>query len=383
MNIGFDGKRAVQNLTGLGNYSRLILESVAGEYPQDHLTIFAPRRRDNPRLRQLLMMPNVSFRYPRSGEAPLGRAWWRTRGITRLLPAEKIDLFHGLSNELPLNIGRAQIPSVLTMHDVIYRTMPECYSSIDRVLYNIKYGASCRIATRIIAISECTKRDILRYYDVEEGKIDVIYQGCDEIFKQPVRGDALAGARTKYRLPERFILQVGSIERRKNALLTVRSLAALPEEVELVLVGRETPYLKEVLAEARKLRLSPRIKILSNVPFPDLPLLYHLASAAVYPSRYEGFGLPVIEALTCATPCVAATGSCLEEAGGDAALYVSPDDSRALGEALRSILDSPDLQKEMTARGLTHASRFSNADVASATHAVYEHALRDFREAHK
>ena len=375
MNIAYDGKRAVQNLTGLGNYSRLIVESVAREYPQHSLTLFAPSRRDNPRLAPVLSLPNVSMRLPQKGEAPLGGSLWRTFGITRLLKPSGAALFHGLSNELPLNISRAGIPSVLTMHDVIYRTMPECYKAADRLIYDLKYGASCRAATRIIAISECTKRDIMRFYGVPEEKISVIYQGCDNIFHAEPTPDALAEVRKIYDLPERYLIQVGSIETRKNAALSVRALSALASPVPLLLIGRPTPYLREVERLAEELGVRDRLRVLHDVPFRHLPLLYRQAAAALYPSRYEGFGIPVLEALTCGTPCIAATGSCLEEAGGEAALYVDPDDARALARAADALISGGPEVAERIGRGLRHAATFDNSRIAARVMDVYRSVL--------
>jgi len=374
MKIAYDGKRAVQNLTGLGNYSRLIIGSIAREFPDDTLTLFAPRDRPCPRLIPIRELPNVRMRFP--ARAPLGKAIWRTCGITRELATGEYDIYHGLSNELPLNIRRAHIPTVLTMHDVIYRRMPECYTAADRLIYDIKYGASCRAATRIIAISECTKRDIIHYYGIDADRIDVIYQGVDSQFTPPP-ADAVQEVRNTYGLTARYLLQVGSIETRKNALLSVRALAALPSSLELLLVGRATPYLRLLLKEASELGVAHRLRVLHNVPFAHLPALYGGAAAALYPSRYEGFGLPVLEALSCGTPCVAATGSCLEEAGGDAALYVSPDDPRALTHAVETILSGSADTAAMRARGLRHAARFDNARVASATRDVYARALQE------
>lgn len=364
-------------MTGLGNYSRLVIESIGREYPHDRLTIFAPRHRDNPRMKGIMSLRNVKVRYPEKGEAPFGSAVWRTLGITKLLTRQNIEIFHGLSNELPLNIRKARIPTVLTMHDVIYRRMPSCYSTIDRAIYDLKYGASCRAATRIIAISECTKRDIMEYYGVDERKIDVVYQGVDEIFKQPHTPDEVESARRKYSLPPQYLLQVGSIEERKNALLSVQALPSL-HGCELILVGRETPYLKRVLREAERLGVRRRVRTLHDVPFLDLPLLYRGAAAALYPSRYEGFGLPVLEALTCGVACIAATGSCLEEAGGNAALYVNPDNPRELADAVNTLLTDKQLLNNRIQEGLRHAAKFSNADVAANTRNVYVRAIDEW-----
>lgn len=371
MIIAYDGKRAVQNLTGLGNYSRLIIESVAREFPSHSLSVYAPSPRKNPRLDHILSMPNVSMRFPLKGETPLGRSMWRTFGIPAALKADRVSIFHGLSNELPLNISRSGIPSVLTMHDVIYRTMPECYRLPDRLLYDFKYGASCRAASHIIAISECTKRDIMRFYHIPEQKISVIYQGCDNIFHSEPSPRSLAEARKTYDLPERFLLQVGSIERRKNAELSVRALSAVNSDLPLILIGRATPYLREIEELASTLGVRGRLRVLHDVPFPHLPLLYRLATAALYPSHYEGFGIPVLEAITCGTPCIAATGSCLEEAGGEAAIYVTPRDPRAMARAIDSILSGDPGVISRIEKGRRHAARFDNAEIASRVMEIY------------
>ena len=319
MIIGFDGKRAVSNMTGLGNYSRLVLEELSGAFPDVEMRAYTPRLRDNARLATLRQRPKVRFELP--VKHPLEpAAVWRTWGLPAQLRNDGVTLYHGLSNELPLSIRKAGIPSVVTVHDVIYRTMPECYSVIDRKLYDWKYGCSCRFADRVIAISECTKRDIMRFYGVPEEKIDVIYQGCAPQFKRQWSDTEKEDVRRRLALPQRYIVQVGTIERRKNLELTLRALPWLPEELKLVVVGRATPYLAEMKKLAEELRVADRIRYIHDTAFADLPGICQCAEAIAYPSRYEGFGLPVIEGLESGRPVIAATGSCLEEAGGDAAI---------------------------------------------------------------
>lgn len=373
--VGFDGKRAVRNMTGLGNYSRLVVESLSRAYPRMQLRLYSPSDGDSPRFNKVKALPNVSLRTPKRGEARLGGSVWRTFSIPSLLRAEGVALYHGLSNELPLNIASCGIPSVVTIHDVIYRRLPYCYKKIDRAVYDFKYGRSCRNATRIIAVSECTKRDIMEYYGIAEEKIDVVYQGCDDIFKTRHSAGEIAAVKKKHGLTAPYIIQVGSIERRKNAMLSVQSLNALPKEMELVLVGRGTAYLNELEKTGRSLGVWPRVRVLSDVPFAELPLLYQGASAAVYPSRYEGFGIPVLEALCSRIPCVAATGSCLEEAGGDGALYVNPDNARELGNLLNQLLADTALRTRQIEAGLLHARRFDNREIPGRIMAVYRHAM--------
>lgn len=377
MKIGFDGKRAVSNMTGLGNYSRLVIEQLAENYPQDSLYVYTPKLKENPRLSLIRSLPNVEFRLP-SGSGFSG-SLWRTFGVTNNLRADKVDIYHGLSNELPLNILSAGVPSVVTMHDVIYRRMPECYSAIDRRIYDFKYGRSCRNATRIIAVSERTRQDVVELYGVDPDKVDVVYQGCDDSFKRKRSLEELSEVKTRLGLPDRYILQVGTIELRKNLELTVRALGALPEDVKLLAVGRDRGgYMGKVDAIARELGVAGRVVFRHDISFANLPAVTQMAEAVVYPSRYEGFGIPVLEALESGRPVVAATGSCLEEAGGDAAIYVAPDNARQMGEALKAIISGAADVKAMVEKGKRHAARFDTEKMASSIMAVYEKALVGF-----
>lgn len=370
MIIGFDGKRAVNNMTGLGNYSRLVLEELSGAFPDVEMRAYTPRLRDNARLAALHERPNIRFELP--VKHPLEpAAVWRTWGLPAQLRNDGVALYHGLSNELPLSIRKSGIPSVVTVHDVIYRTMPECYSAIDRKLYDWKYGRSCRLADRVIAISECTKRDIMRFYGVPEEKIDVIYQGCAPQFKRQWNDEEKSFIRRKYWLRKRYIVQVGTIERRKNLELTVRALQGLPDNLQLVVVGRATPYIKEIRKLAEELRVADRIIYIHHATFADLPGICQSAEAIAYPSRYEGFGLPVIEGLESGRPVIAATGSCLEEAGGDAALYVAPDDVQGMTEALRAATDGSLDLGAMRQRAALHTARFNTSRMAENIAATY------------
>lgn len=373
MVIGYDGKRAVSNMTGLGNYSRLVIESVAETYPDSRLLVYTPKLTDNPRLATIRSLHNVEFRLP----PPQGfkGSLWRTFGITNNLRPDKVEIFHGLSNELPLNIASSGIPSVVTIHDVIYRRRPQCYNAIDRHIYDFKYGRSCRNATRIIAVSQRTKDDIVELYGIDPDKIDVIYQGCDSSFRKEISPDALKEVRTRLNLPKKYILQVGTIEERKNLELTVRALSALPEDVTLLAVGRDRKgYLSKVKEIASSLGVAARLDVRHDVTFADLPAVCRMAEVIAYPSFYEGFGIPVLEGLESGRPVVAATGSCLEEAGGDAAFYVNPTDPAAMAHIINGLLDGSIDSAPRIARGYEYASKFSSDDMASRLMAVYEKA---------
>jgi glycosyltransferase involved in cell wall biosynthesis len=371
LNIGFDAKRAVQNHTGLGNYSRYVVEILSEHYPEALYTLFCPKKKPNPRLSALLSRQNVAFVFPSGFFGKLLPAFWRVLWIKRDMKREGINLFHGLSNELPFGIRAAGIRTVVTVHDLIFLRYPQYYKPVDRLIYRLKFRYACRKADAIIAVSECTARDIASFFHVPAKKIRVIYQGCHPDFEQDVASDTLKAVAEKYRLPSRFVLSVGSIEARKNLLLAVRALKELPEDIHLVAVGKRTAYQSEVEAEAQAAGLTSRLHLLNDLPFEDLPAVYRLASVFVYPSYFEGFGIPVIEALTSGVPVVAATGSCLEEAGGPDSIYVDPDDSRALAEKITAILTDETLSQQMIAAGRQYVARFSEQRIAAEIMAVY------------
>jgi glycosyltransferase involved in cell wall biosynthesis len=373
MKIGYDGKRAVRNLTGLGNYSRLVIESMARSYADHSHVIYTPDMRENPRLDGIRELPNVQFKLPQGGSHG---ALWRTWGITGDARRDGIDIFHGLSNELPLNFRKSGVKSVVTIHDLIYRRMPECYTLIDRTLYDFKYRRSCHVADRIIAISESTRRDIVELYGISEEKIDIVYQGCSDIFRRQFSVEELAAVSHKYSLPERYLLQVGTIEQRKNLELTIRALSALPDDIHLVAVGNGKEYKTQMKRLSRELGVEQRVHYLGNVAFVDLPGVCQGAEVILYPSRYEGFGIPVLEGLESRRPVIAARTSSLPEAGGDAAIYVGPDDVRGTVEAINSILNGAVNVNVLIAKGLKHAARFNNDDMAQRIMAVYDKTLK-------
>lgn len=372
--IAFDGKRAVRNTTGLGNYSRYAIDALSAAYPDHDYAVMSPGG-DATRSGAILERPNVSLVEPSKAIDRRFGALWRSFDITGQLAEMGADIYHGLSNELPLNIRRIpSLASVVTIHDLIWRRCPKDYKAIDRAIYDYKYRHSALNATRIIAISRCTRDDLVNDYGIDPTKIDVIYQGVDASFVPAGKYDCIDIHR-RYKLPERYIIGVGTIQARKNQLLTAQALAALDSDIHLVLVGRRTPYTRDIDRYAADHGLQSRLHILEGVPFADLPALYSAATCAAYPSRYEGFGLPVVEALSCGTPVVAATGSCLEEAGGPGAMYVDPDDPEAMAEALSRICGDSRWRQSLADSGLRYVQRFNAETFARQTMDTYLKAL--------
>lgn len=376
MKIAFDAKRITHNSTGLGNYSRYIVDILSEYYPHSSYLLFSPSPgKDNLR-NKLTSRDNITYNYP-EGIKKYVKPYWRSRLILDELKEKGVDIFHGLSNELPLGINKSGIPSVVTIHDLIFLRFPHFYKSIDRSIYNYKFKRACKEADKVIAVSEMTRRDIINYYGIDENKIVTIYQGCDKTFETDPPKAIKEKVKGKYSLPERYILNVGTIESRKNLLLLLRALTEIEdEEIKVVVVGRKTAYYEEVEQFIAEKKLHDRVIILNGVTFAELPSIYRMATLFVYPSYFEGFGIPIIEALHSEVPVIAATGSCLEEAGGASSLYVNPDKPLELANKINYVLNNDEIRQNMINDGKEYVKRFMPDIIASQIMSLYEDLLK-------
>lgn len=378
MNIGFDGKRAVYNNTGLGNYSRLLVDVMSRYYPDNTYTLYTPGLKPNPRLSEVLSRRNVALRTP---DARFGSRWkslWRMRGMGRQMVAEGMELIHGLSGELPVCVGELGVPSVVTVHDVIFRRFPQFYTLIDRKIYDRKFNMAVHAATRVIAISEATARDIVEFYGVDPSKIDVVYQGCHQQFCREVPHDEIEAVKAKYAIERPYVITVGTVESRKNQMMAVRGLRGLPDEFDLVIVGRRTPYARAIDSYIDTYYSSPRVRFLEGVPFGDLPALYAGALFSSYTSRCEGFGLPVVESLAVGTPVIVASGSCLEEAAGPSMPVVDPDDINEWVSVGKELYNFPEVRSRLARQGREYVRRFNDQAMADGTMASYQKAIQQY-----
>ena len=386
MRIGFDAKRAAQNATGLGNYSRFAIRILNNFFPDDEQVLYVPNPKKTQHLDKATANGNdndingknvTKIRFPQRIWKRL-RSLWRVWGITSDLKRDRIDIFHGLSNELPLNIRKAKCRSVVTIHDLIFLHYPKYYHWIDRKIYDFKFRRACSNADRVIAVSEFTKREIMKYYGTPEAKIDVVYQGCDPAFSAPIGNEKLDEVARRYSLPQQFILYVGSIEERKNLMLVAKAIASRPSAFshKIVAVGKRTPYVDEIRDYLEANGIADRMLFFHKVPFADLPSFYRLADAFVYPSRIEGFGIPMLEAISSGMPAIGCTGSCLEEAGGPHCIYVDPDDAQAMSAALCRVVSDKELCETMIREGYKYARNFTDEVLAGKVHETYSSILQ-------
>lgn len=372
MKIGFDAKRAFNNHRGLGNYSRDTIRILSTQFTDNQYFLYTPKICSD-----IPFQPNENCRtiLPNGFLAQRMPSVWRTYRLAEEAEKEKLDLFHGLSHELPVGIQKKEIPTVVTMHDLIFMKFPELYPAIDRALYRHKYLSSCKIADRIIAISEQTKRDLLELTDIDEQKIDVVYQGCSPTFRTEIPTVEREQICQKYRLPAEFMLSVGALEERKNHLEILQAMVTQSIDFPLVIIGNETDYTPTLHRFIEKNKLHSRVTLLTGVPFADFPAIYQSATLFLYPSLFEGFGIPVLEALCSGTPVIAATGSCLEESGGPGSCYVSPTDCDELGTQIHNILSDKELRQKMIATGKDYSLQFTDKAIAQNLWAVYKKSI--------
>ena len=368
MTIGYDAKRAFLNNTGLGNYSRWLIKAMASYHSENEYSLYTPQVKENRHLDLLKKLPHTRIITP---QGKFLSSWWRTKGMVKNLSADGVQLYHGLSHELPIGIKQSGIKSVLTVHDLIFMRFPKYFGFINRAIYKAKLKYACSTADKIIAISQKTKDDLVELLHLPESKIEVIYQGCDPAFKLHQSDAQRKQVKKKYNLPKRYLLTVGTIEERKNLLLLVKALLHTKGSVPLFVVGKPMQYLHKVKEFINANNLNSRVTFLHEVTFDELPSLYQMATLLVYPSRYEGFGIPVLEAINSGVPVIAAKGSCLEEAGGPDSIYVNPDDELELAKQINRVWNSPALRQNMIARGFEYAHNFDDEKLAAQLMELY------------
>ncbi|MCC8089668.1 MAG: glycosyltransferase family 4 protein [Rikenellaceae bacterium] len=368
MKIGFDAKRVFFNNSGLGNYSRGAVNLLSTYYPDNEYFLFTPRQEVKvnfiPHSNTSVILPDNTF-YKRLPSL------WRSYRQAGDIKKNGINIFHGLSNELPADIRKSGARSVLTMHDIIFIHFPELYKPLDRYLYTKKYRRSCDNADRIIAISEQTRRDLVNVWNIAPEKIDVVYQGCDPMFYETADETFKNKIRVKYSLPECYLLSVGTIEERKNLWTAVKAVAEHNIDIDIVACGRHTPYADKIAEYAVKNNIENRLHFIHNVTFSDLPAIYQMAQGLIYASFYEGFGIPILEGLNSRIPVITSQGGVFPETGGDACIYIDPHSVEQMADAIEKILSDRELVANMTDKGSNYALKFRDKEVAEDIYSVY------------
>ena len=369
MRIAFDETTLTPNRTGIGYYSEHLLSHLAAEFTEDEWVVISnqPLALSDP-------LP-LHRRLDAEGKIPW-RIPWIQLTAPRLLQQVDPDVAHFTNSICPL---RSPVPTVLTIHDMSLELFPHLHPRRRR-LTRWLVRRCARRAQAVIAVSESGRRNICAILGVSSRQVVVVREAAALAFRPIDDRETLQQVRSRYHLPERFLLHVGTIEPRKNLVNLVQAFSRVRDsghlDLSLVLVGKWGWGIQQVQETIETLGLRSLVRLPGYIEFGDLPALYSLAVATIYPSLHEGFGLPVVEAMACGSPVITSANSSLIEVAGDAALMLDGPNPSAIATALRRLLNSRDLREELAGRSLQNVRRFSWSRAAAETHQVYEDVAR-------
>jgi len=373
ISIGFDAKRTFYNLSGLGNYSRNLLLALAKERPENSYYLFTSKIKN-----RIVMENEERFKLiePKAAIFKLINSIWRSKYMINDILHQNIDIYHGLSQELPAGIRKSGVKSIVTVHDLIFLRYPEFYKWIDKKIYYWKLAHACRVSDSIVAISKQTKSDLVRFLNIRPDKISVIYQGCNSCFWDNYSEEFHMNVRTKFNLPDKYLLYVGTIEERKNLLGIVKAIHIKNIKLPLVIIGRKVDLYYRIVQNYISTHNLNNCIFLDNVLNLELPVIYQNAECFIYPSFFEGFGIPILEALVSKTPVITSIVSCFEEAAGPGSLYIDPHDSEKLGDAIKMVISDKALRDKMVSIGTDYAKIFVDEVVVNSYMKLYNSLLR-------
>ena len=374
MRIGLDATALPPQPVGAGNYIIQLIRALHALGSGDQLVIFAQRHGQ-----ELIDLPpaaaNVEW-LVLPDQSPGKRLVWEQTSFPGVVRQARVDLLHSLHYTRPRFLP---CRSVVTFHDMTFFLFPHLHTRARRLFFPRAIRFSARAADALIAVSESTRQDAIRLLGISPEKIFPTPLGVTGDFRPITDPALLEGTRQKYRLPESFLLYVGLVEPRKNLPLLLRAYRRLLDSGSrcppLVIAGRFGWMYEEMLLLIESLGLQERVRFLGYVSGQDLPIVYNLADVFVYPSIYEGFGLPPLEAMACATPVITSAVSSLPGHVGDAGILVPPGDEKALAAALDQVLSDPALRRKLSEKGPQQAAQFTWKRTAQLTLEVYHHVL--------
>ncbi len=362
MKVGFEAKRAFFNRRGLGNYARNLIEGLCRYFPQEAYFLYTPHFRENLLGNALDKYQSLQLRLPPVWMKSVLGSIWRTYQTGNKASQDQLDIFHGLSHEIPYVQNNFSPKLLVTIHDLIFLRYPEFYKKTDRAIYLKKIKYSTERCDGIIAVSQQTKTDLIEFLHIPEHKIEVIYQSCDEVYYQPVEEALKQKVKKRFGLPEDFMLYVGALSENKNVLTILQAMTFSKEKVlPLAIVGAGKVYRKVLEEFITRHKLQSKVLFLSDkgwITPQELACIYQMATLFIYPSLFEGFGIPIIEALFSKTPVITSKGGCFPEAGGCGSLYIDPESSVELYDTMQKVLGDEALAHQMRETGFQYVQQF-------------------------
>lgn len=369
MLIAFDGTTLTPGRTGVGYYTEHLLQHLAREVAVsgDEIVVVSNQPIDT----QAPLPPHV--RVHEGHRFPIRIGWMQMRAAAAL-ESLRPDVAHFTNAMIPFG---SPVPTVVTVHDMSLRLYPRCHPVRRLLLNRPLMHVAIRRATAIVTVSHSARRDLLRLHGVPPDRVSVVHEAASPVFRPIADRARLDDIRARYSLPERFILYVGTIEPRKNLMRLMTAFANARKAAvrhHLVCVGPYGWASRDLSGHIERLGIRDAVHFTGYVPFEDLPAIYNLGDFLAFPSLYEGFGLPVVEAMASGIPVLTSNTSSLREIAGDAAATIDPTDTDAMSAAIHRLATDSDLRRELSDLGLRRARRFSWTQTAREMLAVYHRA---------
>lgn len=373
MRIGFDAKRAFHTARGLGSYARTTITYLSQISPDDQFILFTPSLKKDKLSKWHLGLPNVQVVTPSQWWAKLFPSLWRSFYLSHEIEKHKIDLYHGLSHELPWRIEKTGIKTIVTIHDLIYVKFPRFFNFVDRWIFEVKFSSSIKRADKVITICHQTKDDVIDHFRCPKEKIEVVYQSCNPRFFEPTAEEVLKKVRNDLSLPARYLLFLGALVPNKNIELIMNSLTrfAVGQRPNFVIAGAPSSHLEQLKKLQSKLQLEDCVHWVLSPHDEQLPALYKMASVFCFPSFYEGFGIPVIESLCSGTPVITSNQGALKEAAGPGAQFIDPTSVDECYEAIKLLWSDDEARNNLSVHGREYVNRFSSLAVTHDLLSVY------------
>lgn len=374
MNIGWNTMLLQKNISGIGNYIEKILIEFGKKEIRDSLLLFGSDNNYN--YDNINLSNNIMFSNNIISDNKLLRVLWEQFVLPKKAKDYNLDLLHCPAHVTPL-VSSTKI--ILTIHDLAFKLLPQTFKLQNKIYLNNIVPASIKKANRIIAVSKNTKKDIIKQYKIPADKITVIYNGINNNYKVIDRNDLINKIKKKYNLPSEFILYLGTLEPRKNIKNLIKAYflykSTSNNDIKLVIAGGKGWLYEDIFSLVEEKQLEEDVIFTGYVDEEDIVPLYNAATLFVYPSLYEGFGLPPLEAMACGTPVITSNVSSLPEVVGDAAIKVDPNNIKELFKVINKILGNESLQREMIQKGIERSKKFTWEKTATETIKVYEEVL--------
>ncbi|SVB40048.1 uncharacterized protein METZ01_LOCUS192902 [marine metagenome] len=387
LTIGFESKRLLTSSTGFGTYSRTLVRDICKYYPETRCVLIAHDSYkvlnrlstfSSSEVEQVKRSDTLKVVYPPN----TWHLYWKLLGAKRALYDHGVDIYHGLAHQIPRSVRQKRLPIVLTVHDLIYRYYPELFPGEDLNLYESQLLNACSISNKIVAVSESTKRDLVNFFSISPQKISVIYSACDYRYHKTETSETIQQTRSIYGLPEKYLLYVGSMSERKNLLSVVKALNIIPrsDRLPLVVVGATTSYSNVVGDYIKNNDLDNWVIFPKRVETEDLPAVYQAAEIFLYTSLYEGFGMPILEALSSRIPVITSNISAMPEAAGPDSRLIDPESPDEIATGITDILSDDSLRHKMIENGYAYSQKFNNKKVTEKMLQLYQTSILNHKK---